>query len=183
MPSAIVAIRSSGTGRPAASEGGYAAAPAACTPTTRTSGRCAFTATAMPGQQPAAAGADHDRAHLRALLQDLQADRALPGDDVRVVERVDEHRAGLARRTPAPRPAPRRRCAPCEPHLARRRPRVAATFGSGAPSGMNTVDSHAQQRRRQRDALRVVAGAGRDDAVRALVRRRAGRSGRRRRGS
>ena len=53
------------------------------------------------GEQPAAAGADDDGAHVRALLEDLQADRALPGDDVGVVERVDEHRAGLARRCSA----------------------------------------------------------------------------------
>ncbi|GGR33263.1 hypothetical protein GCM10015536_43440 [Streptomyces griseomycini] len=52
MPSAIVAGLRTDTGCPAASEGGYAAAPAACTPTIRTSGRSAFTATATPAASP-----------------------------------------------------------------------------------------------------------------------------------
>ena len=47
-----------------------------------------------PGDQPAAADPGDDRAHVRALLEDLQPDRALTGDHVRVVERVDEDRAG-----------------------------------------------------------------------------------------
>ena len=52
MPSAIVFISVSGTGQPCSSESGYAAAPFACTPTTRTSGRSAFTAIAMPASSP-----------------------------------------------------------------------------------------------------------------------------------
>ena len=52
MPSAIVATDPIATGRPAASDGGYAAAPAACTPTSRTSGRSDFTATAIPAASP-----------------------------------------------------------------------------------------------------------------------------------
>ena len=46
------------------------------------------------GHQATAAGGHHHRAHRRALLDDLQAEGALPGHDVRVVVRVDEHRAG-----------------------------------------------------------------------------------------
>ena len=52
MPSAIVAIESSATGFPAASEAGYAAAFSACTPTTRMSGRAVFTAAATPARKP-----------------------------------------------------------------------------------------------------------------------------------
>ncbi|GMA86139.1 hypothetical protein GCM10025868_13890 [Angustibacter aerolatus] len=46
-------------------------------------------------QQSAATGAHHDGAHVRALLEDLEAHRALAGHDVGVVERVDQHRARL----------------------------------------------------------------------------------------
>ena len=52
MPSAIVAHSGSFSGTPAASDGGYDAAPLACTPTTRTSGRSALTATATPEISP-----------------------------------------------------------------------------------------------------------------------------------
>ena len=52
MPSAIVFIDGSWTGDPCASESGYAAAPAACTPTTRTSGRSALIARATPPSSP-----------------------------------------------------------------------------------------------------------------------------------
>jgi hypothetical protein len=48
-----------------------------------------------PGGQPAAADRDRDRAHVRALLEDLQPDRALAGDHVRVVEGVDVDAAVL----------------------------------------------------------------------------------------
>ena len=94
MPSAIVANDSSRTGAPACSEGGTAAAPGrlhADHPDVRVG---ALATAAMPGDQPAAADAGDDRAHVRALLQDLQPDRALTGDHVRVVERVDEDRTG-----------------------------------------------------------------------------------------
>ncbi len=90
------------------------------------------------GDQPAAADAGDDGPHLRALLEDLQRHRALPGDHVRMVERVDEHRPGtlgeLLRPPAARRPRCRRPAAPVAPY-----PLVAATFGSGAPTGMNTV--------------------------------------------
>ena len=52
MPSAMVRMCSSGTGCPSASDFGYAAAPAAWTPTTRTSGLRALTAMAMPASSP-----------------------------------------------------------------------------------------------------------------------------------
>src|SRR5918997_240631 len=40
-----------------------------------------------PAEQPAPTGAHQHRGHVRHLLQDLQADGALTGDDVRMVER------------------------------------------------------------------------------------------------
>ena len=95
MPSAIVVIvvqRHRVPGGERTGIGRGAARPAR--PTTRTSGRRALTATAMPGEQAAAAGADDDGAYVRALLQDLQADRPLAGHDVDVVEGMDQHRTG-----------------------------------------------------------------------------------------
>lgn len=52
IPSAIVTGLATDVGCPAASDTGYATAPSACTPTTRTSGRSAFTATAIPAARP-----------------------------------------------------------------------------------------------------------------------------------
>ncbi len=52
IPSAMVAIDSSRIGWPAASEGGYAAADSACTPTTRTDGSTDLTASATPASRP-----------------------------------------------------------------------------------------------------------------------------------
>ncbi|SIM80225.1 Uncharacterised protein [Mycobacteroides abscessus subsp. abscessus] len=49
------------------------------------------------GDEAAAARWHHDGAHFRQLLQDLQPDGGLPGHDVVVVERVNEHRAGFCR--------------------------------------------------------------------------------------
>ena len=99
MPSAIVAIEVSGTGRPAASEAGNAAAASACTATTRTSGRRAFTAAAMPDTSPPPPVQTTTVATSGHCSSSSRPDGALPGDDVGVVERVDEHRAGLLRRT------------------------------------------------------------------------------------
>ena len=91
MPSAMVAIDASGTGRPAASEAGNAAAPRGLRADDPHVGPQRLDRGRDPGDQPAAAGAHDDRAHVGALLEELQADRALAGDDVRVVERVDQH--------------------------------------------------------------------------------------------
>ena len=132
MPSAIVAGSRIDTGRPAASEAGYAAAPAACTPTTRTSGRQRLHRDRDAGEQPAPAHAHDERAHLGALLQDLQADRALARDDVGVVEGVDEHRARRLRVLRA-RPSVSSTTWPCS-RTSAPYSRVAPTFGSGAPS-------------------------------------------------
>ena len=50
-----------------------------------------------PGGEAAAADRDDHRAHLRALLDDLEAERSLPGHDVRVVIGMDEDGAGPVR--------------------------------------------------------------------------------------
>ncbi len=52
MPSAIVAIFSSAIGRPAGERGGVGRRHLGLTPMTRTSGRCALTAAAMPASKP-----------------------------------------------------------------------------------------------------------------------------------
>ena len=112
---------------------------------------------------------------VRALLEDLQADGALPGDDVGVVERVDEDRAGLVARTPGRATSALVDGVPVRTRPRRRTPRVACTFGSGAPSGMKTVALMPSSCGGERDALRVVAGAGGDDA-RAPAPRRVSRA-------
>ena len=43
--------------------------------------------------EPAAADADHDDVDVRHVVDDLETDRAVAGDDRRVVERVDEREA------------------------------------------------------------------------------------------
>ena len=53
-------------------------------------GRRSLTAAATPGDQAAAADPDHHDVQVRNVLEQLQADRAVAGDDRRVVERVDE---------------------------------------------------------------------------------------------
>ena len=64
----------------------------------------AFTRRRDAAEQAAAAGRGPAPSRTSGhLLEDLQPDGALPGDDVDVVERVHEHRAGRARRTRAPR--------------------------------------------------------------------------------
>ena len=110
MPSAIVRIDGSVTGAPAASDTGYAAAPARLHPDDRDVRAQRLHRGGDAAEQAAAADADQHRAHVRHLLEDLQPDGALPGDDVDVVEGVHEHRAGLGRELAARRRGSRRRC-------------------------------------------------------------------------
>ena len=63
-----------------------------------------------------------------------------PAIDVRVVERVDQDRAGALGELARPRPGSRRPCCPTNSTVAPYA-LVAATLGSGAPTGMNTVAS------------------------------------------
>ena len=118
------------------------------------------------GDQPAAAARHHDEIGVRERRDDLESGRALPGDDVLVIEGRDEDRT-LALGNPArvgqslveraalqldPRPV-----AACRLDLRER-----------------GVDGHADRARHaeglcgEGHALRVVAGAGRDHAACAL---------------
>jgi hypothetical protein len=49
------------------------------------------------GDQTSTAGRHHDGCDIPNLVQDLQPDGGLAGDDVGVIERVDQHRAVLLR--------------------------------------------------------------------------------------
>ena len=149
-----------------------------CTATMRTPGASALTAVRDAGDQPAAADGHDDRADVRALLEELEADRALAGGGARVVEGVDEDGAGLAlerlrrldgvvvgrRRLRGPRPGSAAAC---------------STFARGAVRGTKSVVAQraAQGLRREGDAERVVAGRRRHDAAPPLVLRQARRGG------
>ena len=120
------------------------------------------------GDQPAAADRHEHRVQRVALAvaHDLVADRALPGDDQRIVERVDEGQPGLGDQRVAVRLRVRVAVAdehdlgaerPHRVHLDRRR-------------RLRHDDDRAQPEllRREGDALGVVAGAGGDHAAGAL---------------
>jgi hypothetical protein len=96
MPSAIVCWCRSRTGVPAASEGGQTAAPSACTPIRLH----ALDSGGDPADQPASAGGHQYGCDVGQLLEQFQAYRALAGDHVGMVERVDEHRPGVVREGP-----------------------------------------------------------------------------------
>jgi hypothetical protein len=118
------------------------------------------------GRQAAAADGNDDRADLRALLDDLEAERALAGDDVRVLERVDQDAPGTLRvllragqRLLDVGAAQQDLRAVATRRLLLRQ-RGALGHEHGRPG--------AQQPGRERNALRVVARAGRHDAPGAL---------------
>ncbi len=96
MPSAIVRATGTATGSPAASEPATAAQPAACTPTIRTSGIRALTASAMPPIRPPPPIGTTSRPRSGRRLDDLQADRALSGDHAHIVEGMHIGQAALA---------------------------------------------------------------------------------------
>ncbi len=101
MPSAIVEALGAASIASASSERRNEAQPVACTPTISTSGRTARIAVATP-DQAATADRHDDDLDVGHLLEQLEAERALPRDDALVVERRDEAPAGrgdaLARR-------------------------------------------------------------------------------------
>ena len=125
-------------------------------------------------REPAAADRDEDRPHLRALLDDLEAERALACHDVLVVERVDEHRAGPGREPQRllERVLDRR---PVQDHL-----RAVAAGGlhlrQRRPLGHDHGRRGAEQPGRERDALRVVARRSPPPRRGPAPRRTAGRS-------
>ena len=110
------------------------------------------------GQQPAAAGRHDHGADVGDLVEDLQPDRPLAGDDVRVIEGVDQNGAGLLGQR-GRRQERLLDAGPDQPH------RRAVALG-GRDLRQRRPDRHhhrgrgAQQRGRQGDALRVVARAG-----------------------
>jgi hypothetical protein len=166
MPSAIVVIVWRATGRPVRSDSGQAAAPAACAATTRTPRQQRLDRDADAGDQSAPAGADHDGARVGALLGDLEPGGPLPGDDVDVVEGVDQHSAVLLGKNQ------RRQQrlvdgAACVPDLG------AVPLGGGHLRDRRGVRHEhrrprAEQLCRERHALGVVAGARGDHAPRPL---------------
>ena len=108
-----------------------------CTPTTSISRSRRLDRDRDAAGQPAAADRDDDLRQVGHVVEQLEAERPLAGDDVGVVERVHEGHAGLLRARPAPPPRtpPRRRrprctIAPSAPHP--------SIFEIGASTGMNT---------------------------------------------
>ncbi len=120
------------------------------------------------GDEPTAADGDEHRVHFRPLREQLEPERALPGDDALVVERVDERKPALGLDLAG---APVRllvvravqddlgAVAAGGRHLDERRPFRHDDDGRDPEAGGVKGDREA-----------VVAGAGRDDATRALVR-------------
>ena len=101
VPSAIVRDTSSAGQRtisPRASESRASAASSGSTPMTRASGRERLDRRRDAAGQPAAADRDEDRGDVRQVLDDLEPDGALAGDDPVVVERRDDREPALARR-------------------------------------------------------------------------------------
>ena len=102
-----------------------------------------------------------------SLVEQLEAERALAGDHVGVVERVDEHRAGALGELggQSQRRLDRRALEDDIRPVAARREQLRHRH----------AERHEDRRRdaerlgRERDALRVVAGGCRDHAARALL--------------
>ena len=100
------------------------------------------------------------------VAQDLVGDRALAGDDQRIVERVHERQAGLAHELVAPRLRLGVAVAGEDDLGAERAHGLHLDLGRR----LRHDDERAQPEMpgRERHALRVVAGAGRDDASRSF---------------
>ena len=95
MPSAIVSARSTRTGSPRRSDSGNAATLSTWTPMISTSGRARLDREGDPAGQSAAADRHDDLRQVGDVLEQLETERALPGDDVEVVEGVHEGHPGL----------------------------------------------------------------------------------------
>ena len=177
MPSAIVFIEGSCCGRPASSEGGYAAAPAACTPTTRTSGRLALTAIATPASRP-----PPPVGTITVCTSGACSSTSSPSVPAPLM--MSTWSNGWI--STAPVSSANRRAAASDssstlPSNTTSAPyaRVARSLGIGAPFGHEHRGVDAEELRRERDALGVVAGRGGDDAAGALLRREPGDPGER----
>jgi hypothetical protein len=138
MPSAIVDSCGSRTGAPASSDGGYAAAPAACTPMIRMSGLSALAATAMPESRPPpprpvtivlASGHCSRISSATVPWPAITSTWSNGWISTAPVRSANSWAAIRASSTVLPANS---MCAPY--------PLVAETFGMGAPIGMKTVD-------------------------------------------
>src|SRR6266540_3635905 len=121
------------------------------------------------GDQAAAADRDEDRVEIALpLAQQLHADRALTGDHIGIVVRMHERRLRPALQLERMRVGVAVRIA-VQHHLR-------AARGDRSDLDLRRGDGHhdrrlaAERLRGERDTLRVIAGGGRDDAVRALGR-------------
>ena len=124
------------------------------------------------GSQSAAANRHDNSVYIRQIIHDFQTDRSLSRDDHRVVKRMDKRRAGFLLN------------AAClgiriviyaavkhdvRAQLARR-----LHLGKRCARRHNDGRRHAERPRRQRNALRMVARRGRDDAAGAFFLGQAG---------
>ena len=119
----------------------------------------------MP-RQPSSATRNDDHGRIGDVFEDLEAHRALTGDDERVVERMDERAPGLVEQRGKPLEgfALARRL----PGRQRRRTLVASIFSARSlPHDDEAVD--ALQRRAVRKRLRVVPGRDPDHPRSPLV--------------
>ena len=125
---------------------------------------CGLDCAGDAAEQPAAAGGHEHLTDLRALVEDFEADRALPRDDGVVIEGRDVdaalaagdlHRLGTRLFQRCPREHHSRAIFATGGHLGQ---------GRGLGHHHNNADPAAAAS--ERDALRVVAGAGRDHSPR-----------------
>jgi len=124
-----------------------------------------------PGDEPAAADADDHCVGVRCVLLDLEPDRAGAGDHERVVERVHERATGLRDQVVQARERVGRVVGLEVDRRAVLARRFDLLLRRTTPHHDECVDL--LLRCREGDGLRVVAGADRDHAVRALVGRQA----------
>ena len=116
-----------------------------------------------------AAASDRDDHHVEVghLLEQLETDRALPGDHMVVVERVNEGEAALGLDLAGVR-VRRIEVVAVEDHLGAQLARV-GDLDERRPFGHHDDARDAQPRGMERNRLCVIAGRGRDGAARALL--------------
>ncbi len=120
-----------------------------------------------PRDEPAAADGHDDGVDLGAGVEEFEADRALPGDDARVVERVDERQPALGDQFVDTLRGIVEGGA-VEDDLGAESAR-GSDFGERRALGHDDDRRHAERPGGEGDTLRVVARRLRDDAARALV--------------
>ena len=169
MPSAMVSGTGMVTRLPVRSDCQASLAGSVSTPTTRTPGRIALAAVAQPEISPPPPTGVMQHVEVGHILEKLQRRRALPGDDVRMVERRDDGQAALVGQLPRNRFAVARQ--PVVEHD------LCAIAARRVDLDLRRVRRHddgrgdAQHLGRQRQPLRVIARRKRHDAALALLRR------------